>query len=196
MAQFPTAGHLVSWAKVSPRTIQSGPKSRSGATGKGNPYLKRALGEAAASAARTDTFLGERYSRIVRRRGKQRALVAVARSILVIVWHLLADPNARFIDLGSDYYDKRINKDRRARDLVRHLHALGYQVTLTSGLIIGTPSRAGLRPAPRSSHAQVPALLTALFSDQRTETLRPTAASGLCPQKRILLATSLTRWRG
>ena len=78
MAQFPTAGHLVSWAKVSPCTVQSGPKSRSGATGKGNPYLKRALGEAAASAARTATFLGERYRRIARRRGKQRALVAVA----------------------------------------------------------------------------------------------------------------------
>ena len=132
MAQFPTAGHLVSWAKVSPCTVQSGPKSRSGATGKGNPYLKRALGEAAASAARTDTFLGERYRRIARRRGKQRALVAVARSILVVVWQLLSDPNARFIDLGSDFYDKRINKDRRARDLVRHLHALGYRVTLSS----------------------------------------------------------------
>jgi transposase len=132
MAQFPTAGHLVSWAKISPRTIQSGPKSRSGATGKGNPYLKRALGEAAASSARTDTFLGERYRRIVRRRGKQRALVAVARSILVVVWQLLADPNARFIDLGSDFYDKRINKDRKARDLVRHLHALGYEVTLSA----------------------------------------------------------------
>jgi transposase len=73
MAQFPTPGHLVSWAKVSPRTVQSGPKNRSGATGKGNPYLKHALGEAAASAARTDTFLGERYRRIVRKRGKERA---------------------------------------------------------------------------------------------------------------------------
>src|ERR1019366_8503996 len=63
MTQFPTPDHLVSWAKVSPRTIQSGPKRRSGRTGKGNPYLKRVLGEAATAAAKTNTFLGERYRR-------------------------------------------------------------------------------------------------------------------------------------
>jgi transposase len=131
MGQFRTAAHLVSWAKISPRTIQSGPISRSGSTGKGNPYLKRALSEAAASAGRTNTFLGERYRRLVRRRGKLRALVAVARSILVIVWHLLADPTARFNDLGADFYSRRINTDRRTRDLIRQLHALGHQVTLS-----------------------------------------------------------------
>jgi transposase len=130
MTQFPTAAHLVSWAKLSPRTIQSGPRTRSGRTGKGNPYLKGALGEAAAAAARTDTFLGERYRRLVRRRGHQRALVAVARSILVVVWHLLADQDVRFIDLGSDFYERHINKQRRARDLVRQLQALGHTVTL------------------------------------------------------------------
>jgi transposase len=70
MARFPTAGHLVSWAKLSPRTIQSGARNRSGKTGKGNPYLKGILGEAAAAAARTDTFLGERYRRLARRIGK------------------------------------------------------------------------------------------------------------------------------
>ena len=75
---------------------------RSGRTGKGNPYLKGVLGEAAAAAGRTDTFLGERYRRIARRRGKLRALVAVARSILVIAWHLLADPAARFRELGEE----------------------------------------------------------------------------------------------
>jgi transposase len=131
MSQFPTAAHLVSWAKLSPRTIQSGPRSRSGRTGKGNPYLKGTLGEAAAAAARTDTFLGERYRRLVRRRGHQRALVAVARSILVVVWHLLNDPDARFVDLGSDFYESQVNKERRARDLVRQLQALGHTVTLT-----------------------------------------------------------------
>jgi len=130
MERFPTASHLVSWAKVSPRTIQSGPRSRSGKVGKGNPYLKRVLGEAATAAAKTDTFLGERYRRLVRRRGKQRALVAIERSLLVVVWHLLADPNARFIDLGSDFYERRVNKERRTRDLVRQLMALGHQVTL------------------------------------------------------------------
>jgi transposase len=131
MAQFPTPAHLVSWAKISPRTIQSGPRSRSGPTGKGNPYLTRVLGEAASAAARTDTFLGERYRRLVRRRGRQRTLVAIERSILVIVWHLLDDPTARFIDLGSDFYERRVNKDRRTRDLVRQLQALGHQVTLS-----------------------------------------------------------------
>jgi len=132
MAQFPTAAHLVSWAKLSPRIIQSGPRSRGGKTGKGNPYLKGVLGEVASAAAKTDTFLGERYRRLVRRRGRQRALVAVARSILVVVWHLIDDPNVRFIDLGSDFYERRINKDRRTRDLVRQLIALGHQVTLSS----------------------------------------------------------------
>ena len=96
MSRFPTAAHLVSWAKLCPRTIQSGAIQRSGKTGKGNPYLKGALGEAAAAAAKTNTFLGERYRRIVKRRGKLKALVAVARSILVIVWNLLNDPTARY----------------------------------------------------------------------------------------------------
>ena len=85
-----------------PRAPSSpGPPAAAGRTGKGNPYLKGVLGEAAAAAARTDTFLGERYRRIVKRRGKLKALVAVARSILVIIWHLLADPTARYHDLGS-----------------------------------------------------------------------------------------------
>jgi transposase len=70
MTRFPTADHLASWAKLCPRTIQSGPKNSSGKVGKGNPYLKGVLGEAAAAAARTNTFLGERYRRLVKRRGK------------------------------------------------------------------------------------------------------------------------------
>jgi len=130
MGQFPTPAHLVSWARLSPRTIQSGTKHRAGATGKGNPYLKSVLGEAATAAAKTDTFLGERYRRLVRRIGKRKALVAVARSILVIVWHLLADPTARFHDLGADYHASRIDRDRRTRNLVHQLQALGHKVTL------------------------------------------------------------------
>jgi len=131
MTQFPTPAHLVSWAKLSPRTIQSGPRSHSGGTGKGNPYLKGILGEVASAAARTDTFFGGRYRRLVRRRGRQRALVAVARSILVAVWHLLDDPSVRFVDLGPDFYERRINKDRRTHDLIRQLQALGHQVSLS-----------------------------------------------------------------
>jgi transposase len=130
MTQFPTAAHLVSWAKLCPRTIQSGPLTRGGKTGKGNPYLKGALGEAAAAAAKTDTFLGERYRRIVKRRGKLKALVAVARSILIIIWHLLTDPLARFHDLGSDYHNSLINTERRMRNHIAQLTAMGYRVTL------------------------------------------------------------------
>ena len=130
MSIFPTAGHLVSWAKLSPRTIQSGAKHRGGKTGKGNPYLKGILGEAAAAAARTNTFLGERYRRLVKRRGKLKALVAVARSILVIVWHLLSDPTIRFRDLGPDFHVRRVNTDRKIRNLVHQLEVLGHTVTL------------------------------------------------------------------
>jgi transposase len=131
MRIFPTPGHLVSWAKLSPRTIQSGAKHRGGKTGKGNPYLKGVLGEAAAAAAKTNTFLGERYRRIVKRRGKLKALVALARSILVIVWHLLADPTTRYQDLGPDWHTTRINTHRKTQNLIRQLQALGHTVTLT-----------------------------------------------------------------
>jgi transposase len=130
MSVFPTPAHLVSWAKISPRTVQSGARSRAGRTGKGNPYLKGILGEAAAAAGKTDTFLGERYRRLARRRGKLKALVAVARSILVIVWHLLADRTTRYHDLGAGYYTSRIDKNRKTRNHIRQLEALGYTVTL------------------------------------------------------------------
>ena len=130
MTRFPTAGHLASWAKLSPHTIQSGARNRAGKTGKGNPYLKGVLGEIAAAAAKTDTFLGERYRRIVKRRGKLKALVAVARTILVIIWHLLSDPAARFHDLGAGYYASRTDKDKKTRNHIRQLEALGFTVTL------------------------------------------------------------------
>ena len=76
---------------------------------------------------------GQRYRRLVRRRGKQRALVAVARSILVIVWHLLGDTDSRYLDLGADYYANRLDPERKTRDLVRQLQALGHTVTLAPG---------------------------------------------------------------
>ena len=131
MTVFGTPGRLVSWAKRCPQTRQSGKKTTSGKAGKGNPWLNGILGEIAASAARTDTFLGERYRRIARRRGKRKALAAIARSILVIIFHLLADREARFFDLGADYYDNRISRDRKIRNHIRQLEALGLTVTLT-----------------------------------------------------------------
>lgn len=89
------------------------------------------LGEAATAAAKTNTFLGERYRRIVKRRGKLKALVAVARSILVVVWHLLIDANARFHDLGADYHTRYIDTERKLRSHLAQLAALGYRVTVT-----------------------------------------------------------------
>jgi transposase len=130
MTVFGTPGRLVSWAKRCPQTRQSGKKTTSGKAGKGNPYLNGILGEIAASASRTDTFLGERYRRLARRRGKRKALAAIARSILVIIFHLLADPEARFHDLGPDFYDNRISRERKIRNHVRQLEALGLTVTL------------------------------------------------------------------
>jgi len=131
MARFPTAGHLVSWAKYAPGVTESaGKKKGKNSTGHGNTYLARILGNAAAAAGRTDTFLGERYRRIARRRGAKKANVAIGRSILVIIWHLLSDPDARFHDLGSGFYANRIDPDRRRRNHVRQLEALGYTVTL------------------------------------------------------------------
>jgi len=131
MTRFPTPAHLSSWAKFAPGVKESaGRKKGNGATGHGNRYLARVLGEAAVSVGRTDTFLGERYRRIARRRGKKRAIVAVGRSILVIAWHLLRDDNAQFHDLGPGYYDSRVNLNRKMRNHVRELQALGYKVTL------------------------------------------------------------------
>ena len=131
MTRFPTAGHLVSWAKYAPGVSESaGKKKGKNATGHGNPYLARVLGNAAAAAARTDTFLGERYRRIARRRGAKKANVAVGRSILVIIWHLLSDPDARFYDLGPDFYATRVDPERRKHNHIRQLEALGYTVTL------------------------------------------------------------------
>jgi transposase len=131
MSRFPTPGHLVSWAKFAPGVKESaGKKKGRGTTGHGNPYLARILGEAAIAASRTDTFLGERFRRIARRRGTKKAIVAAGRSILVIIWHLLAQPAARYADLGPGFYDDRISHGRKTRNHVRQLEALGYKVTL------------------------------------------------------------------
>jgi transposase len=131
MSRFPTPAHLASWAKFAPGISESaGRKKGNSGTGHGNRYLARVLGEAAIGASRTDTFLGERYRRIARRRGKKRAIVAVGRSILIIIWQLLNDDTARFVDLGSGYYETRVNLNRKTRNHIRELQNLGYRVTL------------------------------------------------------------------
>jgi transposase len=132
MTRFPTAAHLCSWARFAPGIQESaGKKKGRAATGHGNRYLAAVLGEAAVTAGRTNTFLGERYRRIARRRGAARAQVAVARSILVIVWHLLANPQARYADLGPSHYQRKTDTSKKTRSHIRQLEALGYTVTIT-----------------------------------------------------------------
>jgi transposase len=130
MTRFPTAGHLVSWAKFAPRPASLRARANPAPPGKGNPWIGGTLGEADIGAARTKTFLGSRYHRIARRRGKQRALVAVGNSILTIAWHLLSDPDAHFTDLGPDWHDRLI-PIRRKRQLIAELERLsGKKVIL------------------------------------------------------------------
>ena len=131
MAQFPTPAHLVSWTRICPQARQSGSRSRAGRADTGNPSLKGLPGAAAAAAAKTGTFPGERYRRLVKRRGKLKALVAIARSILVIVWHLPAGRTTRYAGPGAGSYASRIDKKRKTHNHTRQLEALGYTLTLT-----------------------------------------------------------------
>jgi transposase len=131
MTRFPTPAHLAGWAKFAPGVKESaGRRTGRGSSGHGNRYLARVLGQTAVAASRTNTFLGERYRRIARRRGPQRAIVAVGRSILTIIWHLLSAPDTRYRDLGADFYVSRTDTERRRRNHIRQLEALGYRVTL------------------------------------------------------------------
>jgi len=131
MTRFPTAAHLASWAGLAPVARQSGPRNRKPGKGQGDAYLKGYCTQAATGAARTSTFLGERIRRLSKRLGGNRAKCAVARSILVIIWHLLADPEARFTDLGPDWHQHKAGRDRKIQAHLRQLHALGLDVTVT-----------------------------------------------------------------
>jgi len=131
MAVFPTPAHLVSWLGLCRSASQSGTRRGKGKPKKGNSYARAAAGQAAIGAARTATFLGERHARIARRRGKAIAQVAVARSIMIIVWHLLNDPAARYRDLGPDFHATRTNRDKKIRTYLRGLKALGLTVAIT-----------------------------------------------------------------
>ena len=122
-SQFPTPGHAAAWARLTSRSRQSGETARPGRTGKGNRYLRGALGQAAMTAARTDTRLGAMYRRIARKRGKQKAIVAVSRVICEIAWILICDPGARYEELGPDYYRPR-SPARQTRDKIREIERL------------------------------------------------------------------------
>jgi transposase len=131
MSVFPTSAHLVSWAKWSPQVKQSaGKRKGSNATGRGNPYLGAALGEAVIAASRTQSFLGARYRRLVRRMPRKKALVATGNSMLAIIYALLSDPAASYHDLGADYYQQHTSARRQARSHLHSLERLGYKVTL------------------------------------------------------------------
>lgn len=129
MSRFPSAAHLASWAKVCPGNNESAGKRKSGRTGEGNKYLRSALVEAAHAAShRHSTYLCAQYHRLAARRGKKRAAMAVAHSILVIAYHLLRDGGV-YQDLGSNYFDE-LKEDRVVQRMERRLKALGYEVTL------------------------------------------------------------------
>jgi len=129
MSRFPSAAHLASWAGLCPGNNESAGKRKSGCTRPGNPHLRTTLVEAARSAAHTkNTYLSAQYHRIAARRGGKRAAVAVAHTILVIIYHMLEEGTA-YQDLGRDYFD-RLNHDAVARRAIKRLEALGYKVTL------------------------------------------------------------------
>jgi transposase len=129
MSRFPTAAHLAAWAGVAPGNHESAGKRLSGRTTQGNQALKKALTQAAWAASHTKhTYLSAQYHRLAARRGKKRALVAVAHSILVIAYHLIKNQEV-YRELGSDYFDQRRPQATASR-LVRRLERLGYQVNL------------------------------------------------------------------
>jgi transposase len=128
---FPTPEQLCAWAGVAPANHESAGKHRPAGTRNGSRWLRRALIEAAKSASRTkDTYFAAQYRRIARRRGPNKAAVAVAHSILTVLWYLMADPDAHYRDLGEDYFDRRRDPAREADRLVRQLERLGYRATL------------------------------------------------------------------
>ena len=129
MGQFPTADDLASWAGFAPGNHQSGGKRYSGRTTKGNRPIGAALTQAAWAASRTkETYLKARYHRLAARRGKKRAIVALGRSILVSIWHMLARQQP-YHDLGEDYYDQRRN-DSKVSYFTKQLTRLGFVVQL------------------------------------------------------------------
>ena len=130
MSRFPSDKHIASWAGVCPGNKQSGGKRLSGATRSGNPHLRAVLAEVVWAISHTkDNYLSAQYHRIARRRGKQKAVLAVSHSVLVIVSHILRDKKPS-TDLGADYFDK-LDAKRVERHHVRRLEQLGYTVTLT-----------------------------------------------------------------
>lgn len=130
MAQFPTSGHLASWAGVCPGNEESAGKRKRSRTTKGNVWLRRALCQAAWAAARKkNSYFQAQYRRLAGRRGKKRAAMAVGHALLEVMYHLLKDPKLSYRELGGNYFDT-LDPQRLCRHLVKRLESLGYDVTL------------------------------------------------------------------
>src|SRR3990172_7191497 len=129
MSRFPTDRHLSSWAGLAPGNNQSAGKSGSGKTRKGNKWLRVSLVQAAKSLSRSkNSYLSSQYHRLASRRGKNKATIAVAHSILVITYHLLRRQQD-YADIGPNYFDQR-NQNKVRRVLVHRLESMGYKVTV------------------------------------------------------------------
>jgi len=130
MAQFPSAEHLASWAGLSPGNEESAGKRKRSRTTKGNVWLRRALCEAAWAAGRSkDTYFSAEFRRLAGRRGKKRAIIAVAHSLLVVFYYMLKNKPMEYRELGGNYFDM-LDPIRLRRHLVKRLESLGYDVTL------------------------------------------------------------------
>lgn len=130
MKQFPTAGHLCSWAKICSGNNESAGKRKSGATGNGNHWLVSTLVQVSwAASHKKGSYFGAQYRRLAGRRGKKKALIALAHSILTVAYHVLKTTKP-FCDLGADYFE-RLHRDRIRRYHVKRLEHLGYKVKLT-----------------------------------------------------------------
>ena len=127
MSRFSTAGHLASWAAICPGNNESAGKRKSGRTKKSNKMLKTTLSQAATAAIKNkNSFFSAQYQRLVVRRGKKRATMAVAHSILISIYHMLSE-GTEFVDLGSDYYNQ-FNTEKKANSYIKKLESLGYHV--------------------------------------------------------------------
>jgi len=134
MSRFPSAAHLASWAGLCPGNHESAGKRRTGRARKGNAALRVALCEAAwAGVRKNDSYLGAQFRRFQRRFGRKaegKAIFACAHSLVVMVWHVLADDDAVYQDLGADWFDRRSDAAAHTRRLVHQLQKLGHRVTL------------------------------------------------------------------
>jgi transposase len=129
MDQFPSAGHLASWAGMCSGNNESAGKRRSGRCTHGNRWLKRILVQAAWAASHTKgTYLAAQYRRLAKRRGRKRALVAVGHTLLGIIYHVLKR-GTTYQELGPEFLD-RLEPERLTRQLIKRLEALGHKVTL------------------------------------------------------------------